>query len=439
MMKKSICKSAIGTMVCISILGGCGQIGGESQEMQSSSRITSMSSVVISENGTDSGETMPSDASASGSGTMPSDASASGSETMPSGASASGSGGTSDNVLTTNQSDRSDSPEEEMMRAYQDALEKLYTDDLFPDGKQYGTSDGMYEKTNNCFAIYDIDFDGKEELIIQYVDTIMAGMIEMIYHYDNTSGELTVELSEFPALTFYDNGVVKAELSHNHGLGGDFWPYTVYQYDKEADIYAEVGRADAWDQNFYAVDDNGNPFPKEIDVNGDGIVYYVMGGEYTKNTIVDLEEYNQWWDSMVEGAKEIEIPFQKLKDYAQSYAVCTSKSVWEVERFARKIKELILTGDFEGLSKEIAYPVTINGTIYQDEAAFLKTDFAENLNPEILTELEAESCQGMFANGQGIMLGNGSVWIGESMNPDLISQGLKVITLNNFTSTGTGK
>ena len=36
--------------------------------------------------------------------------------------------------------------------------------------------------------------------------------------------------------------------------------------------------------------------------------------------------------------------------------------------------------------------------------------------------------EGMFAIWQGIMLGNGCVWIGE----DIASQELKVITLNGF-------
>ncbi len=122
--------------------------------------------------------------------------------------------------------------------------------------------------------------------------------------------------------------------------------------------------------------------------------------------------------------------YRRLEEYAYSYKAGTSKSAWEVERFAEKVKELVLNGDFQGLAKEIAYPIGINGVIYQNEDEFLKADFVGNLSPEILTELEAESCKGMFANWQGVMLGNGCVWIGDWGSE------LKVIALNRFLSAG---
>lgn len=431
-MKRIIIRSTIWTMIGLFSLAGCGQGEEQSQGMQSSDNVVVLDSVVIPDNGTVPSGTSPEN------GTDLGGAPISGSEVTSSGVSNAVSGVTSGGASTPNQAGTMDL-QEEKMKAYQAALEKLYNEDTFPDGKQYGVPDDTYDKPNNCFAIYDVDSDGKDELIIQYTDTITAGMIEAIYDYDNVSGVFTEELLEFPALTFYDNGVIKAEWSHNQGKGGEFWPYTVYKYAQEADAYAEAGRADAWDKKLGEQDYNGNPFPKDIDSNGDGIVYYVMGGNYKQNTIVDLEEYNQWWDSMVEDGEEMNIPYQNLKEYAQKYAVCTSKSVWEVERFARKVKEQILLGDFQGLSKEIAYPITIDGITYQDEEAFLKADFAGNLKQEILAELEAESCEGMFANMQGIMLGNGCVWIGEVMNDDLTSQGLKVITLNGLTSADAAK
>jgi len=130
--------------------------------------------------------------------------------------------------------------------------------------------------------------------------------------------------------------------------------------------------------------------------------------------------------------------YQGLEYYAKGYAVCTSKSVWEVERFARKVKKMILQGDFKGLSQAVAYPITVDGITYQDEQAFLKADFVTNLNPEIRTELEEESCQIMFTNWQGIMLGDGCVWIGERLNENLGSEELKVIALSGLTVLSDG-
>ncbi len=437
-MKKIICRLGMWTMAGVFFLGGCGQTEDESQDMQSSDKVVFLNSAVVPDkepapdSGSNSGSTAPDSGTVSGSAAQDKGMASDNAQISGRGT-ASGSAPVSGGTAAPNQDDTI-ALREEKRKAYQAALEKLYTQGAFPDGMEYGASDGAFDQSNNCFAIFDIDFDGEEELIIRYTDTIVAGMIEAIYDYDIASGTFTVELSEFPALTFYDNGMVKAELSHNHGRGGEFWPYSVYKYDQETDAYLKAGSADAWDQKLGGTDGNGNPFPKEIDSNGDGIVYYVMGGKYTDNTIVDLEEYNQWWDSMAGDAEEMEIPCQKLKEYAQRYAVCTSKSVWEVEDFARKVKEQILLGDFQGLSKEIAYPVTIDGVVYQNEEAFLEADFVGNRNQALLAELEAESCEGMFADWEGIMLGNGCVWIGEVMKDDLTSQGLRVIKLNGFAS-----
>jgi len=123
-----------------------------------------------------------------------------------------------------------------------------------------------------------------------------------------------------------------------------------------------------------------------------------------------------------------------LESYAKGYNVCTQKSVWEVERFARKVKRQILEGDFEGLSREIAYPITIDGVQYQDREAFLQAELAGKLSKEAREWLESEPCENLFVNWQGIMLGNGQVWIGEVLNEDMTSQGLKVTALSGWTA-----
>ena len=59
-----------------------------------------------------------------------------------------------------------------------------------------------------------------------------------VYDYDEASGELYEELSQFPMLTFfYDNATIGAGISHNQGYAGEFWPYTFYTYDAANDSY----------------------------------------------------------------------------------------------------------------------------------------------------------------------------------------------------------
>lgn len=198
--------------------------------------------------------------------------------------------------------------------AYYSVLEKLYTTYTLPDGTELGY-DGITDLSWNKFAIYDIDQDGKEELIVLWITTYTAGMSGIVYGYDSASGTVKAELFEYPSQTFYDNGVVKAELSHNHGMAGeieDFWPYTLYRYDKDSDTYVVAAEVDAWNKAYYETDYNDNPFPDELDVDGDGILYQVIAGEDEK--LIDLEEYKKWCESVIGGAQKVEIPFVEMTE-----------------------------------------------------------------------------------------------------------------------------
>lgn len=122
--------------------------------------------------------------------------------------------------------------------AYILTLENLYTNRIWPDGTEV---DLMGDMSENVFAVYDVDGDGEDELIIKYTSSSMAGMIEAVYGYDSETGVLYQELREFPALTFYDNGFIRADASHNQSDDPAAWPYTMYQYKKDTNTYEEAG------------------------------------------------------------------------------------------------------------------------------------------------------------------------------------------------------
>lgn len=141
----------------------------------------------------------------------------------------------------------------------------------------------------------------------------MAGMVEKIYDFDRNTNAVTEEFEEFPNLTFYDNGIIEAGLSHNQGLAGDFWPYSLYKYDNESDTYRFMGTVDAWDKSVAETGYDEKPFPKEIDKNGNGIVYYITSNGTTNITNpIDKEKYDQWHDSYIGNAKKVNLPFMKL-------------------------------------------------------------------------------------------------------------------------------
>ena len=159
-------------------------------------------------------------------------------------------------------------------------------------------------------VVCDVDGDGREELVIQYLTANMvAGMRALIYDTDE-NGDLRLQFSEFPNLTFYDNGAIQAGWSHNQGLAGDFWPYTLYVYDPEGDLYRDVGSVDAWSRDFQPQN-----YPADTDTSGTGFVYYVyrdMGTEYGVLPPVDEREYLQWREEHLAGAAELELPWQSL-------------------------------------------------------------------------------------------------------------------------------
>jgi hypothetical protein len=124
-----------------------------------------------------------------------------------------------------------------------------------------------------------------------------------------------------------------------------------------------------------------------------------------------------------------QITEESSEDNTNMYAACTSLPQDEVEAFATIVKKQILDKDWVGLSENIAYPITVEGVTYNDSNAFSAGDFSTLYSDDFVKALENESCTGMFCNYQGIMLGNGQVWISEVLDADGNSEGLKVIAL----------
>lgn len=210
--------------------------------------------------------------------------------------------------------DKPDALLDDMYHAYADALENLIQNHIFPNGAE--VSELLDDMAQNKFALCDVDNDGKEELLLMYTTASMAGMTGYVFAYDTETNKLQTELREFPLLTFYDNGIIKAGWSHNQGLAGEnFWPYNLYQYVPETDSYVLVGMVDAWDKSYPGAADQNNPFPSDIDKSGTGFVYYIMrDGQYDTTHPQDASEYNAWINSYIENASEIQIQYMDLTE-----------------------------------------------------------------------------------------------------------------------------
>lgn len=215
--------------------------------------------------------------------------------------------------------------------AYGKALWDMYLLGLRPDGETLERSSDQGPAGGNRFALADLNGDGAEELIVCWDQACMAGMEGLVYTYDYPEDELRLLLLEFPSMTFYENGVAAADWSHNQGWAGRFWPYTLYQYSEDSGVYEEIASADAWDRSVTEGDPQlSAAFPKDADADGDGLVYYILTGEWYNNPRtppdgnltgplygvdpVDGAALEDWLNAYTGGAEPLEIPLQDLNE-----------------------------------------------------------------------------------------------------------------------------
>lgn len=200
-----------------------------------------------------------------------------------------------------------------LKKHYADMLAAIGQGNFWPDDESATRKDYLSEYGHeNKFAVYDIDGDGIEELLVEVSSASMADMRFVIYQYDLESNVINVEFDEFITNAFYDNGMIVSDWSHNQGLGNAIMPHTIYQYDKQQDMYVKLAEVDSWNKELAEKDWDGNTFPDLVDKDGDGNVYFISDEEGKIET-VDGAKYEKWEESVLAGAKELEFDWKILK------------------------------------------------------------------------------------------------------------------------------
>lgn len=198
-------------------------------------------------------------------------------------------------------------------RAYQKALRTIHDKLCWPELPDAGQilllEPGTIE--DELFAIFDVDGDGQEELLVSVSNTYTAGMREIIYGYDPQNGGVRIEADCFVAVNHYP-GLLMVDSSHNQGYGGDIiWPYTIMQYDEVADEYRVAFMVDGWCKEIAAFDPyTGMAYPEEIDTERDGYVYLITENAQTR--IVNRADYWKWQAQVFSGKDALTIPWQTL-------------------------------------------------------------------------------------------------------------------------------
>lgn len=199
-----------------------------------------------------------------------------------------------------------------------------YVNALFETCVYSQTPDGSYsyfDKSDDSFAIIDIDKDRKNELIYRHVSDVSASHMDIVYKI-NDYGNIVAQNVFQPYSEYYSNGIVKEYSSIGQGYSGRFSPFCIWKYNSAIDKYECVGGVDAWDRtvatsmiDYYTQETKY--YPDYIDTEKSGFVYFIDYPGYNVQTPVSQSEYELWISTLIDEKYSIKtLNFSPLKiDY----------------------------------------------------------------------------------------------------------------------------
>lgn len=202
------------------------------------------------------------------------------------------------------------------LTAYERTMERFYNEHISPDEQDLMMEDNIFGNIEeNDFAVFDVDGDGSEELILLFSTAPTAGMCAWVVGYDAQADEIYLKTAVFPSVEFYPGGLMEAFRSHNQGFAGEaLWPYALMKYDETERTYKVIAQVDAWDRSISETDYDGTPFPAEADTEGTGIVYLIsqptVDGTFSTDT-VSRTAYEAWRAGILNGHETLQPEYLK--------------------------------------------------------------------------------------------------------------------------------
>lgn len=276
---------------------------------------------------------------------------------------------------------------------YLEVLEQIMAEGRDPNGREYYSDENYRNFENNCFAVLDVDGDGRQELVFNFNESTTGSMREVVYEYDQETDTLWEELADWVNTEYYPGGLVKVQWSHNHGRdpyerGG--WPYDLYRYDPEENRYQLLYVVDAWDGQIYEKD-----FPYDLDADGDKLVYRitvknegadgsVSDGSETE-MIYDRAEYEAWKEEMMMTEwGRIHVTYHPMTEeslsglrsaYIQAAAYAAQADIWLMGGEAGSVSGSYLLYDMDGDGNSELLVSVMQGTgRYSDNYFYGLTD-----------------------------------------------------------------
>jgi hypothetical protein len=111
------------------------------------------------------------------------------------------------------------------------------------------------------------------------------------------------------------------------------------------------------------------------------------------------------------------------------YAVAGISNPAHVTQFLARLKQALAADDHAAVAAMVRYPLTISSdgrSITYRNAAALSADYARVFTPEVKAAVSAARPDNLFVRDQGVMIGNGEIWMNE------IGGAMKIITVNHM-------
>ncbi|MCM1133215.1 MAG: hypothetical protein NC340_07055 [Ruminococcus flavefaciens] len=193
---------------------------------------------------------------------------------------------------------------------YREVLDNIYYNCEFPDWDYKNYSEDVTLE----FSVYDIDGDGREELLVRFDN-------RSIYVYDhNADGNIVRQFAGYFRSDFYENGALKVYSAHNQTHSFEVHPFQMYSYNAETDSYDRCGSVYGIDKDIVDMinkekEEVGSTdfleYPSEYDTSSSGTVYYIRSDDDTE-VPMDMAEYNEYCSQFTENTDVIDIPFMEL-------------------------------------------------------------------------------------------------------------------------------
>lgn len=273
----------------------------------------------------------------------------------------------------------------ERYEAYYEALEEICEHEIWLDGTpvfEFGNDYGHISE--NYYAIFDIDMDGKEELLVEITTAPTAGWCTKVFGYDVKTDEVFEKNQFYPNFWVYDNGALILNASHNQSQG-ELWPYTLCIPGKELGDYKEIGYVTSVEKEYCY-----GEYPEADDADKDGIIYYVTDAKTNEQKPYTTNEYQEWCNKYFGNAKKLYIPWENLYHW-QFDAL---EEVLEVEGVVKPIplayEQVIENYDLNGDGKKDIFEIRCTEGVNREYDMLLGYKWDIYLNGEKALTLEPD-------------------------------------------------